>query len=74
MTLTPSFQHLTGSYGAIGKCEGDDLVVSRIFDLCDVLASARWSGKYPDALTFSRMTSGPLTPPTVLYLILGVTE
>jgi hypothetical protein len=25
-------------------------------------------------LTFSRITSGPLTPPTVLYLILGTTE
>lgn len=66
--LTSSFEDLTRSLRAIGEGEGDDLVVSGVFDLSLLdrgWHSRRWmAGR--DVLTFSTMTSGPLTPPTVL--------
>lgn len=71
--LTSSFQHLPSSLGAIRQCQIDDLVVSGIFDLSLVRSQALILSGRRD-LTFSRTTSGPLTPPTVLYLIRGVTE
>lgn len=75
-TLTSSFQNLTRALSAIGKSECHDLIVSREFDLfcCQPASSkpvrfGRWRPR-----TLSRMTRGPLTPPTVLYRILGMTE
>jgi hypothetical protein len=69
---TSSFQHLTGPLCAIGQSQTNNLIVSREFDLeprkhnpTVVLVFIR--------LTFSKMTKGPLIPPMVLYLILGVT-
>lgn len=69
---TSCLQHLTGSLGAIGKSQADDLVVSREFDLSTTRQFIPTRSAYP--LTASQMTRGPLTPPIVLYFSLGLIE
>lgn len=63
---TSGLQDLALLLGAIRERQGDDLVEFRDVDL-DGLVSIPSGGKSSDAYrTFSRMTSGPLTPRTVL--------
>ena len=73
--LTSSFQDLTRALGAIRQRQGDNLVVSGEFDLCAIGVS--FSSRSPSSSrprTLSRMTSGPFTPPMVLYRIRGWTD
>lgn len=78
---TSGFEHLTGPLCSIGESECDDLVEPREFDLigaqyrqyCLIVMPVSAVAE-TTLLTLSRMTSGPLTPPTVLYRIRGTME
>lgn len=74
---TSSLKDLARSLRPIGKRQRHNLGVSREFDL-EAIASAprrrHQMAREAFSCTFSRMTSGPLTPPTVLYRIRGTTE
>lgn len=70
--LTSSFQHLSRSLGAIRQCQSNNLIVSWEFNLYPAPISLPMICQCNMTLTFSKMTRGPLTPPMVLYRILGV--
>lgn len=73
--LTSSFEDLTRALRAIRQRQGHNLVVPGEFDLSTNCVSFACFCSAPTTLrTLSRMTNGPLTPPIVLYRILGVTE
>lgn len=64
---TSSLENLAGSLCAIGKGDVHNLVVLGVFDLleCQTLYAGNECRRVVER-TFSRMTKGPLTPPTVL--------
>ena len=72
--LTSSFKHLSRSLGAIRQSQRNNLIVSWEFDLCTAPIRCLFVCGWHTMLTFSKMTKGPLTPPMVLYRILGVTR
>jgi hypothetical protein len=70
---TSGLQDLTGSLRAIRQRQGNNLIVSWEFNLFDHSISSFLPIPHLRIRTFSKMTKGPLTPPMVLYRILGVT-
>lgn len=80
-TLTSGLEDLARPLRPVGERQGDNLIVPREFNLrvaASATAHANPTGQKPrcpgGTRTFSRMTRGPLTPPTVLYRILGTIE
>jgi len=72
--LTSCLQNLTRALSAIGECQRHDFVEPWEFDLWQSRQLESGKQFFHMRRTLSKITRGPLIPPMVLYLILGVTD